>query len=126
MGPMIQVGDESFVIETPSDLRKREKARNLSNEDPGRPGTEAGQLRCLMTASDRAAIVPVPPPGTCLLVVEDGDRVRYVLVDVASLCRSPDHAWRALRLAWARLAAERREENGAPAERLNPAGDQSP
>jgi hypothetical protein len=62
-----------------------------------------------MTAS-RAAIVPVPPPGTVLLVVEHGDRVGFVLVDVASLCRSPDDAWSALRVAWARLAGQLREE----------------
>jgi hypothetical protein len=48
--------------------------------------------------------VPVPRPGTVLMVVPDGeDRVGFVLVDVAQLCRDPDSAWAALRCAWARL-----------------------
>jgi len=62
-----------------------------------------------MTA-DRAAIVPVPPPHTVLLVVEDGDRVRFVLVDVAELCASPDSAWSALGRAWIRLAEQAHEQ----------------
>ena len=63
-----------------------------------------------MTAS-RGAIVPVPGPGTVLLVVPDGeDRIGFVLLDVAELCRSPDVAWSALRRAWIRLAEQRREE----------------
>jgi len=63
-----------------------------------------------MTASC-GAIVPVPGPGTVLLVVPDGDdRGGFVLVDVAQLCASPDTAWAALRRAWARLAEQLREE----------------
>ena len=63
-----------------------------------------------MTAS-RGAIVPVPRPGTVLLVVTDGeDRIGFVLVDAAQLCASPDEAWAALRRAWIRLAEQLREE----------------
>ena len=48
-----------------------------------------------------------------LLVVPDGeDRIGFVLLDVAELCRSPDVAWSALRRAWTRLAEQRRERAG--------------
>jgi hypothetical protein len=66
-----------------------------------------------MTAS-RAAIVPVPPPGTVLLVVSHGERVGFVLVSTDRLCRSPDEAWTTLRRAWIRLAEHERGEHPDP------------
>jgi hypothetical protein len=65
-----------------------------------------------MTASP-AAIVPVPPPGTVLFVVERGDRVVFCLVSTEQLCRSPDKAWEALRGAWIRLAEHERDGRDA-------------
>ena len=64
--------------------------------------------------ADRAVIVPCPPDGCVLLVVRHGeDRCGFVMVDIASLCRSPDSAWSALRRAWIRLAESLREERAS-------------
>ena len=88
-------------------------SRPPPGESPGRHWPAPGpDLPCTHDRQPRYDRPGAQAPLVLLVVPDGEDRIGFVLLDVAELCRSPDVAWSALRRAWTRLAEQRRERAG--------------